>query len=159
VFTLAKGLANGMPMGACLAAGPAAGVFKPGSHGSTFGGNPLACVAAHTTLRVIAEEGLLDNAVHIGNMIRAGLRERLARLPGLRDIRGKGLMIGIELDRPCSDLVTHARERGLLINVTADTVVRLLPPLIMQPAEARHLVEALAGVIHEFLAEPVGVTH
>jgi acetylornithine aminotransferase len=152
VFTLAKGLANGVPMGACLAAGPAAGVFKPGSHGSTFGGNPLACTAAHTTLRVIAEEGLLDNAVRIGELIRAGLSERLAGKPGVREIRGKGLMLGIELDRPCGELVELGLERGLLINVTADSVVRLLPALVMQPAEAELLIDGLAAIIRERLA-------
>jgi acetylornithine aminotransferase len=152
VFTLAKGLANGVPMGACLAAGPAAGVFKPGSHGSTFGGNPLACTAAHTTLRVIAEEGLLDNAVRIGELIRTGLSERLAGKPGVREIRGKGLMLGIELDRPCGELVEMGLERGLLINVTADSVVRLLPALVMQPAEAELLIDGLAAIIRERLA-------
>jgi acetylornithine aminotransferase len=152
VFTLAKGLANGVPMGACLAAGPAAGVFKPGSHGSTFGGNPLACTAAHTTLRVIAEEGLLDNAVRIGELIRTGLSERLAGKPGVREIRGKGLMLGIELDRPCGQLVEMGLERGLLINVTADSVVRLLPALVMQPAEAELLIDGLAAIIRERLA-------
>jgi acetylornithine aminotransferase len=164
VFTLAKGLANGVPMGACLAAGPAAGVFKPGSHGSTFGGNPLACTAAYTTLRVIAEEGLLDNAIRIGELIRTGLRERLAGEPGVRDIRGKGLMLGIELDRPCGELVEVGLERGLLINVTADSVVRLLPPLVMQPAEAGLLIDALAAMLREYIAssaqaraEPAGV--
>jgi acetylornithine aminotransferase len=164
VFTLAKGLANGVPMGACLAAGPAAGVFKPGSHGSTFGGNPLACTAAHTTLRVIAEEGLLDNAVRIGELIRTGLSERLAGKPGVREIRGKGLMLGIELDRPCGELVEVGLERGLLINVTADSVVRLLPPLVMQPAEAGLLIDGLADMIRErpasteaARAEPAGV--
>jgi len=164
VFTLAKGLANGVPIGACLAAGPAAGVFKPGSHGSTFGGNPLACTAAITTLRIIAEEGLLDNAIRIGELIRAGLRERLGDLPGVREIRGKGLMLGIELDRPCGELVELALERGLLINVTADSVVRLLPPLVMQPDEAGLLIEGLAELIREHLGataqapgEPAGV--
>ncbi|HXV07805.1 MAG TPA: aspartate aminotransferase family protein [Burkholderiales bacterium] len=164
VLTLAKGLANGIPIGACLAAGPAAGVFKPGSHGSTFGGNPLACTAAAATLRIIAEEGLLDNAVRIGGLIRAGLRERLGHLPSVREIRGKGLMLGIELDRPCGELVELALERGLLINVTADRVVRLLPPLVMQPEEAGLLIEGLADLIRERLGataqapgEPAGV--
>jgi acetylornithine aminotransferase len=164
VFTLAKGLANGVPMGACLAAGPAAGVFKPGSHGSTFGGNPLACTAAYTTLRILAEEGLLDNAIRIGDLIHAGLQERLADVPGLREIRGKGLMLGIELDRPCGELVELGLARGLLINVTADSVVRLLPPLVMQPAEAGLLIDGLADMIRErpasteaARAEPAGV--
>ena len=154
VVTLAKGLGNGVPIGACLAAGAAAQVFKPGSHGSTFGGNPLASTAAYTTLRIIADDGLLENATRIGDLIRVGLRERFAGLAGVKEIRGKGLMVGIDLDRPCGDLVQTALERGLLINVTADTVVRLLPPLIMQPAEARQLVDALGGMIEHFVTEP-----
>jgi acetylornithine aminotransferase len=164
VFTLAKGLANGIPIGACVAAGPAAGVFTPGSHGSTFGGNPLACTAAYTTLRIIEEDGLLDNATRIGELIRAGLRQRLEHLPGVRKIRGKGLMLGIELDRPCGELVELALERGLLINVTADSVVRLLPALVMQPDEAGLLIEGLSDLIRERLGataqapgEPAGV--
>ena len=150
VFTLAKGLANGVPLGACLAAGAAAHVFKPGSHGSTFGGNPLACVAASATLGVIADEGLLDNAQRMGELIRSGLHARLRDVPAVREIRGMGLMIGIELDRPCGELVTRAMERGVILNVTADTVVRLLPPLVLQAAEARMLVDAVADLIHEF---------
>jgi acetylornithine aminotransferase len=153
VLTLAKGLANGVPMGACLASGPAARVFKPGSHGSTFGGNPLACAAASATLQVIADEGLLDNARRMGELIRSGLGERLRGVAAIRDIRGLGLMIGVELDRPCGELVNRAIERGVLLNVTADNVVRLLPPLILQPAEARLLVDTVAGLIHEFLGE------
>lgn len=157
VFTLAKGLANGVPMGACLARGAAAHVFKPGSHGSTFGGNPLACAAALATLGVIRDEGLLDNAQRIGDLIRARLRERLDGLSGVKEIRGQGLMIGIELDRPCPDLVKQGLERGLLINVTADTVLRLLPPLILQQDEALQLVDGVAEMIHQFVAEPVGM--
>jgi acetylornithine aminotransferase len=105
VMTLAKGLANGVPIGACLAAGAAAQVFQPGNHGATFGGNPLATVAAYTTLMIIADEHLMENAVHTGDLIRSGLRESLGGLPGVREIRGKGLMVGIDLDRPCSDLI------------------------------------------------------
>jgi acetylornithine aminotransferase len=153
VLTLAKGLANGVPLGACLAAGAAAHVFKPGSHGSTFGGNPLACAAAVATLRVIEEESLLDNAQRMGELIRNSLRERLVAASGIRDIRGKGLMIGVELDRPCAELVTHALERGVLLNVTADNVVRLLPPLILQPGEAHLLIDTVADLIHDFLGE------
>lgn len=157
VFTLAKGLANGVPMGACLARGAAARVFNPGSHGSTFGGNPLACIAALTTLGVIRDEGLLDNAQRMGDLIRSRLRERLDGLSGVKEIRGQGLMIGIELDRPCADLVKQGLERGLLVNVTADTVLRLLPPLILQEDEALQLVDGVAEMIHQFIAEPVGV--
>jgi acetylornithine aminotransferase len=156
VMTLAKGLGNGVPIGACLAHGAAAQVFKPGSHGSTFGGNPLACTAAYTTLRIIGDEGLLDNATRIGRAIRDGLRQRLAGMPGVREIRGKGLMLGLELDQPCSDLVEQAVKRGLLINVTADTVVRLLPPLILREQEAQLLVDGVADLVGEFLAQSLG---
>ncbi|HTT39191.1 MAG TPA: aspartate aminotransferase family protein [Burkholderiales bacterium] len=154
VMTLAKGLGNGVPIGACLARGPAARVFHPGNHGSTFGGNPLACTAAYTTLQIIAEDNLLENAVRMGELVRARLQEHLGELPGFKQIRGRGLMVGIDLDRPCNHVVNAGLERGLLINVTADTVVRLLPPLILQPAQARQLAEGVAGVIREFLAEP-----
>ncbi|PWT77236.1 MAG: aspartate aminotransferase family protein, partial [Proteobacteria bacterium] len=157
VMTLAKGLGNGVPIGACLAAGAAAQVFQPGNHGSTFGGNPLACSAAYHTLKIIAEDGLLDRAARMGELIRSLLREDLEQLPGVKQIRGRGLMVGIDLARPCSDLITRGLERGLLINVTADTVVRLLPPLILQPAEARQLAEGVAGLIREFLAEPTSL--
>ncbi len=155
VFTLAKGLANGVPMGACLASGAAARVFKPGSHGSTFGGNPLACVAALTTLSVIADEGLLANAVAIGDQIRTSLREQIGGLPGVREIRGKGLMIGVELDRDCGDLVERGLQAGFLVNVTADRVLRLLPPLVMEPAEAATLADGAAALVRTCLAEPV----
>ncbi len=157
VLTLAKGLANGVPMGACLARGDAARAFKPGSHGSTFGGNPLACAAALATLETIRDERLLENALRMGEVIRVGLRERLGALAGIREIRGQGLMIGIELDRPCSELVKQALELGLLINVTADSVVRLLPPLVMKQAEAQLLVDGVAGLIERFVTEPAGV--
>ena len=151
VMTLAKGLGNGIPIGACLAHGAAAEVFTPGKHGSTFGGNPLACAAAIATLEAIEVEGLMENATRIGGLICAGLAERLGGLGGVRAIRGKGLMIGIELDRPCGDLVHAGLEAGLLINVTADTVVRLLPALIMRPDEAHELVQRLAAIIRRFL--------
>jgi acetylornithine/N-succinyldiaminopimelate aminotransferase len=157
VMTLAKGLANGVPIGACLARGAAARVFHPGNHGATFGGNPLATTAAYTTLRIIAEEGLLENASQIGKVIRSGLGKQLGGLAGVKEIRGQGLMVGIELERPCSELVLAALGRGLLINVTVDTVVRLLPPLIMRQAEATQLVDGVAGLIHELLAQPVSV--
>jgi acetylornithine aminotransferase len=157
VMTLAKGLGNGVPIGACLAAGPAAHVFKPGSHGSTFGGNPLACTAAYTTLRIIGDEGLLENATRMGEHIRSALGEHIADCDGVRQIRGKGLMVGVDLDRPCAVLVDQALERGLLINVTADTVIRLLPPLIMRPGEAQLLVDGLSDLVREYLSEPLGV--
>ncbi|SMB31415.1 Acetylornithine aminotransferase [Sterolibacterium denitrificans] len=152
VMTLAKGLGSGVPIGACLAAGKAAGVFGPGNHGSTFGGNPLACIAALTTLEVIEQDGLLARAQVLGATIRDGLASALAGLAGVVDIRGSGLMIGIELDRNCGELVQQALVAGLLINVTADKVVRLLPPLIFSDAEAAELVGTLSRLIREFLA-------
>lgn len=152
VMTLAKGLGSGVPIGACLAQGAAAGVFKPGSHGSTFGGNPLACTAALTTLAVIESDGLMAHAGALGESIRSGLREGLKGVAGVVEIRGEGLMIGVELDRPCPDLVKRALVAGLLINVTAEKVVRLLPPLVMTDAEGRELVAILVPLIREFLA-------
>ena len=151
VMTLAKGLGSGVPIGACLAAGSAAGVFKPGNHGSTFGGNPLACVAALTTLDVIEADGLMGHAAQLGELIRGGLRSGLSGVSGVVEVRGEGLMIGVELDRPCTDLVKRGLEAGLLINVTADRVVRLLPALIMTDAEGAELVAALVPLIKEFL--------
>ncbi len=152
VMTLAKGLGSGVPIGACLARGEAARTYTPGKHGSTFGGNPLACTAALTTLQVMEEEGLLDNAARLGAFLRQELAERLQGVPGVVDIRGQGLMLGIELDRPCGELVPRALGERLLINVTAETVVRLLPPLILRKAEAVQLTERLAGLIRAFLA-------
>ena len=152
VMTLAKGLGSGVPVGACLARGVAAETFVPGKHGSTFGGGPLACTAALTTLKIMEDDGLLANAAAVGAFIRADLAERLKGVAGLREIRGQGLMIGVELDRPCGDLVKQALEQKLLINVTSDTVVRLLPPLIMTRQEAAVLTEKLAGLIRAFLA-------
>jgi len=151
VMTLAKGLGSGFPVGACLARGIAAETFIPGKHGSTFGGNPLACVAALTTLQVMEDDKLLENAAAVGAFIRADLLHRLAGLAGVREVRGQGLMIGIELDRPCGDLVKQALEQKMLINVTNDTVVRLLPPLILKREEAALLTEKLAGLIRSFL--------
>jgi acetylornithine aminotransferase len=152
VMALAKGLGSGVPIGACLTAGKAAGVLKPGNHGSTFGGNPLACTAALTTLEVIESDGLLERAHATGEAIRAGLDHALGGAAGVTDIRGDGLMIGIELERPCGPLVERALHRGLLVNVTADRVIRLLPPLVFGENEVRHLVDGLAPLIREFLA-------
>jgi acetylornithine aminotransferase len=154
VMTLAKGLGSGVPIGACVAAGPAAGVFGPGNHGTTFGGGPLAMRAGLETLAIIEAEGLMGNAVEQGERIRAGLRERLGALPGVRDIRGRGLMIGVELERPCGELVKSALAAGLLINVTHDNVIRLLPPLVIGAAEATLIVERLAPLVAQFLAAP-----
>ena len=151
VATLAKGLGSGVPIGACMTAGKAAGLFKPGNHGSTFGGNPLACAAALTTIACIEEEKLRENAVAQGEAIRRGLSEALAGVSGLVEIRGKGLMLGIELDRPCGELVAKGLEAGLLINVTAEKVVRLLPALTFSAADTQELVQRLAALIKEFL--------
>lgn len=153
VMALAKGLGSGMPIGACLARGEAAEVFKPGSHGSTFGGNLLACSAALATLAAMEEENLLENATVRGEAIRAGLRQALDGVPGVVEIRGEGLMIGIELDRPCGELVGVARDAGVLINVTADKVVRLVPPLIYGEAEVNVLVSAVSGMIKNYLQQ------
>ncbi len=153
VVLVAKGLASGVPIGACLARGAAAEVFKPGTHGSTFGGNPLACAAALATLAAIEEEGLMKNAGRIGGILLAGLREALAGRPGVKEVRGHGLMIGVELDRPCGDLVKRALEEGLLINVTMDNVIRLLPPLIMNEGEARQVLAILVPLVRSFLAQ------
>ena len=151
VMTLAKGLGSGVPIGACLTAGRAASLFKPGNHGSTFGGNPLACVAALTTLEVIEKEGLMSRAQALGERLRAGFRERLGDVAGVVDIRGDGLMIGIELDRPCGDLVAMALDAGLLINVTVEKVIRLLPPLVFSDAEAEQLLDILSAQVKKFL--------
>jgi len=152
VMTLAKALGNGVPIGACLARGRAAGLFAPGNHGSTFGGNPLACAAALAVLEVITGTRAWEQAEATGRQILGGLRSALEGVAGIREIRGRGLMIGIELDRPCGELVTQALDRGLLINVTADRVIRLLPPLILTAEQAEGLVSTLAELVREFLA-------
>jgi acetylornithine aminotransferase len=151
VMTLAKGLGSGVPIGACLARGVAAETFTPGKHGSTFGGGPLACTAALTTLAVMESDGLLANANRLGEYIRSDLAARLHGLAGVVEIRGQGLMIGIQLDRPCGDLVKMALAEKMLINVTNDTVVRLLPPLVLTQADAELLTEKLARLIRTFL--------
>ena len=151
VMTLAKGLGNGVPIGTCLARGAAAELFGPGSHGSTFGGNPLACSAALAVLEVLTSTGLPARAAALGEDLMTLFRARLADAPGVVDVRGKGLMIGIELDRPCTDLVGQALAAGLLINVTADKVVRLLPPLVLEDEQAQLLVDTLEQLIRHFL--------
>ena len=151
VMTLAKGLGSGVPIGACLAHGAAAEVFTYGKHGSTFGGNPLASAAGLATLQAIEEDGLCAHAEQIGNWMRDALIAQFKNVPGVVKVRNAGLMIGIELDRPCADLVKQALEAKLLINVTADTVVRLLPPLIINQDGAQQLVDTLAPLIKRFL--------
>ena len=153
VMALAKGLGSGMPIGACLARGAAADVFVPGSHGSTFGGNPLACAAALATLDAIDEDKLLDNVKLRGEAIRAGLRAALSGVHGVVDIRGEGMMIGVELDRSCAELVAVARDAGVLINVTADKVIRLVPPLMYGAAEVDALVAAVSGMVKTYLQQ------
>jgi acetylornithine/N-succinyldiaminopimelate aminotransferase len=151
VMSLAKGLGSGVPIGACVASGQAAEVFQPGSHGTTFGGGPLVCAAALETLAVMEEEDLLDRAAVMGHKIKSGLETALSSLPGVKEIRGHGLMMGLELDRPCAALVTQALEQGLLINVTQETVVRLLPPLILEDEQADQIVDILVPLIQAFL--------
>ena len=146
VVPLAKGLASGVPVGACVVGGRARGVFKPGNHGSTFGGNPLAMSAVVATIDTIKEEGLLANASRVGEVIRQGL----ATLPGVAEIRGMGLMIGVELAQACGELVRQALDAGLVINVTSDSVIRLLPPLVMTDAEGGQVVERLAPLVRAF---------
>jgi acetylornithine/N-succinyldiaminopimelate aminotransferase len=149
---LAKGLGSGVPVGAIVCGPKAANVLKPGNHGTTFGGNPLAMRAGVETLRIMEEEGLLANAATIGARLRGGLERELAGVAGVVEFRGQGLMLGIELDRPCGELLKLACDAGLLISVTADRVVRLLPPLIMTAAEADEVVSILAPLMRRFLA-------
>jgi len=151
VMSLAKGLGSGVPIGACVASGKAAEVFTYGKHGSTFGGNPLATAAGLATLNIIEEEHLRENAEKIGNLIREGFNAEFKDTKGVVVVRNAGMMIGVELDRPCGDLVSIALAEKLLINVTADKVVRLLPPLVMNESEANELVKRLSVIIKAFL--------
>jgi acetylornithine/N-succinyldiaminopimelate aminotransferase len=153
VVPLAKGLAGGVAVGACITGGRAKGLFKPGHHGSTFGGNPLAMAALVATLETMQRDDLLGNAERVGRVIRDGLAAGLAGLAGVQEIRGMGLMIGIELDRPCGEIVKRALDAGLIVNVTNDRVVRLLPPLVMSEAEGRMVVERLVPIVRDFLAQ------
>lgn len=153
VITLAKGLGGGVPIGAVAARGPAAGVLGPGSHGTTFGGGPLVCAAALATLHALEDEKLLENAASVGDYLKAGLSRELSGTEGVTDVRGQGLMIGIELARPCGELVTKALDAGLLINVTREKVIRLLPPLILSRQEADQIIETLVPLIKSFLAK------
>jgi acetylornithine aminotransferase len=151
VMPLAKGLGSGVPIGAIVARGEAAEVFKPGNHGTTFGGNPLAMRAALTTIDVMEEDKLLQNAERLGIYLREAFTSELEGVDGFVEIRGKGLMMGIKLDRPCGVLVGQALEAGLVLNVTADTVVRLLPPLIFTEDNAQEMVSTLVPLIRKFL--------
>jgi acetylornithine/N-succinyldiaminopimelate aminotransferase len=153
VMPLAKGLASGVPIGAVVAGPKAAHVFKAGSHGSTFGGNPLAMRAGVETIRIMEKDNLLGNAARVGAHLKAALTRELGSFPGVKDIRGQGLMLGIELDRPCGDIMNRALKAGLLLSVTADSVIRLVPPLILTEAEADEIVGILAPIVRTFLGE------
>ncbi|MDF9392479.1 MULTISPECIES: aspartate aminotransferase family protein [Methylococcus] len=147
VMTLAKALGNGVPIGACLARGTAAEMLTPGKHGSTFGGNPLACAAALAVIDTLTRQSLAQRAESLGRRLLDGFLARLGEHPGVTEIRGLGLMIGIETKRPCTELVGVALKQGLLINVTAERTVRLLPPLILTDAQADDLVERLSSLV------------
>lgn len=153
VMPLAKGLGSGVPVGAVVAGPKAANIFQPGNHGTTFGGNPLAMRAGVETIRIMEEDGLLDNAAQVGAHLKGALARELGGLKGVTEIRGQGLMIGIELGKPCGALTGRAAEKGLLISVTADNVIRLVPPLILTAAEADEMVAILAPLVKAFLAE------
>jgi len=153
VMPLAKGLGSGVPIGAVVAGPKAAHIFQTGNHGSTFGGNPLAMRAGVETIRIMEEEGLLANAVKVGDHIRTTLAHELAGEAGVKEIRGRGLMLGIELTVPCGELLNRAADNGLLLSVTADSVIRLLPSLTMTIAEADEVVGILAPLIKQILKE------
>ena len=152
VMPLAKGLGSGVPIGAVVAGPKAANIFQPGNHGTTFGGNPLAMRAGVETLRIMEEDGLLENASRVGKHLCDGLQRELAHVEGFKEIRGNGLMIGIDLDRPCGPLMGQALQAGLLLSVTADSVIRLLPALVMNEAEADEVVAILVPLVKQFLA-------
>ena len=147
VVTTAKGLGNGLPIGACLARGVAASTLKPGNHASTFGGNPLVCAAAHAVLDALTEDGLIERAAELGERIVGGLREVLQGNNQITEVRGKGLMIAVETAEPCSQLVGKALDQGLLVNVTRDNILRLLPPLILSDDEADELVHRVSTLL------------
>ena len=153
VMPLAKGLGSGVPIGAVVAGPKAANIFAPGNHGTTFGGNPLAMRAGVETIRIMEEDDLMENAFLVGGYFKATLIRELADLPGVKEIRGSGLMIGIELAKPCGALVGRCADAGLLISVTADTVVRMVPPLILSKAEVDEMVSILVPLIKAILVE------
>ncbi len=153
VMPLAKGLGSGVPIGAVVAGPRAANIFGPGNHGTTFGGNPLSVRAGLETIRIMEEDGLLENAARVGQHLQTALLTQLMGVAGVRQVRGKGLMIGVELDRPCGVLVNRCADAGLLLSVTADSVVRMVPPLILSVAEADEIVATLVPLIKAFLAE------
>jgi len=153
VMPLAKGLGSGVPIGAVVAGPKAANLFQPGNHGTTFGGNPLAMRAGIETIRIMEEQKLLENAATVGAHLKSALEREFSRMSGVKEVRGQGLMLGIELDRPCGDILNRACEAGLLLSVTADSVIRLVPPLILTIAEADEIVAILAPIVKAFLAE------
>jgi acetylornithine/N-succinyldiaminopimelate aminotransferase len=153
VMPLAKGLGSGVPIGAIVVGPRAKDVLGPGNHGTTFGGNPLAMRAGVETLRIMEEDRLLENAATVGQLLRDALETGLAGAKGIVEFRGQGLMIGIELDRPCGVLLGRAAEAGLMISVTAERVIRLLPPLILSADEARQIAAILCPLVKDFLAE------
>jgi acetylornithine aminotransferase len=154
VMPVAKGLGSGVPIGALVCGPRAAGVFGVGNHGTTFGGNPLAMRAGVETLKIVEEDGLLANAAEIGALLKADLERELAGVAGVVEVRGQGLMLGIELDRPCAPLLARAAAAGLLVSVTAERVVRLLPALILHRDEAEQIAAILCPLIKDFLREP-----
>ena len=154
VLSLAKGLGNGVPIGACLARGAAAQVFKPGNHGSTFSGNPLVCRVALTVIDILETGKYEKRAAVLGTRMINGLRAALTGVEGVKEIRGQGLMLAVELDRPCKDILAMAQGHGVLINITADNVVRLLPPLVLTDAEADQIVAVVAACVRDFLTLP-----
>ncbi|MBC5767423.1 aspartate aminotransferase family protein [Ramlibacter albus] len=153
VMPLAKGLGSGVPIGAVVAGPKAANIFQPGNHGTTFGGNPLAMRAGVETIRIMEEEGLLENAAKVGAHLKGALQNELGKLAGVTEVRGQGLMIGVELAKPCNVLSARAAEAGLMISVTADSVIRLLPPLILTQAQADEIVSILCPLVKAFLDE------
>ena len=153
VMQLAKGLGSGVPVGAVLAGPKARHVLGPGNHGTTFGGNPLAMRAGIETLQIMTADGLLENASAVGGHLKSALQAALGDVPGVKEVRGEGLMLGIELDRPCGAILTRAMEAGLLLSVTADSVVRLLPPLIFSRENADEVLSILVPLIQNFLSE------
>lgn len=154
VMSLAKGLGSGVPVGAVLVRGPARDVLQKGNHGSTFGGNPLAMRAGVETVRIMEDEKLLDNVTRVGAYLQNGLRRAFAGVAAVREVRGQGLMVGVELDRNCEALIARAAQAGLLISVTAHNVIRLVPPLNITPADADAIVERLHAVVLEFVQNP-----
>ncbi|MFV1984956.1 MAG: aspartate aminotransferase family protein [Thiohalomonadales bacterium] len=153
VMTLAKALGNGMPIGACIAAGKAADVFQPGNHGSTFGGNPLACRVANEVIDVLSKNNLDNRAAELGEMMFSKFKENLSEIDGVTEIRSAGMMFGIQLNTPCTELVKLALDQNLLINVTADSVIRLLPPLIITDEQANTIVEKITRLVTQFLSK------